>query len=496
VHWILDFSSYYGAAAAVLATIALVVLLWSDTRRALKLMHATYGIDTLGLQLAVLGRIFALSARGAWRRLAGDAIDVVKTAQLRIEHDICSGHFYRPGRKGGVWSAEARERVWRKTNEKTPKQVLKNCNSFQEEGFQTAIDRYFAALAGLKRPPEFISAVEIRTGFVAPLLLLAGLLQYFGEDWEPVLTKFGRDTDEMGDPLAVEGSHRLRKIQAFIFDCWLLWGPSIPICSDKCDEWGRGSQSSLQFGFGDENNSIELVADKKELNDFAANFGKRQVMAFKACVSGTLKRGSDVQSATGQFLVRPLADAMQTEKRRLVLDLHGGGTVTAVEGEGDSGTPYYSAYLWVLVVVIGANGRPIHENADPARRFPWTSFVPFFEHGNVADRDTYVFLKQQLAEKAVRAIERAAGELAKSNRRVRFSYACAIDDSGCGNGLAYPADASSIRSMMQAAAPKELVDSGVLDFNTYSPDDHPYSSCKLPGILKRYYEELAKENAA
>jgi hypothetical protein len=494
VHIFEEFGEIYGAAAAALATVALVILLWGETRRGLALMHASYRPDTLMLRLGILGRVFALALRAVWSRIAGDVVDMFKTVQLRIEHDICSGYYYGPDRRlRAVWSKESRERLWLKEQEEVPGQFLTNCNAFRDEGFQEGIDRYFAALGSLKRAPEFVSAVEVQTGFVAPLLLLAGVLQYFGEDWEPVIAKFGRDTEELGDPLAASGSHRLRKLQAFIFDCWLLWGPSIPICNDKCDEWGRGSLSSLQCGYGDENNSIELIADKKELQEVAANFTQRSVMAFKACVRGTLKRGSNIQSATGQFLVRPLADAMQTEDRRLVLDLRKDGKVTAIEGAEDSGTPYYSAYLWVLIVVLGADGRPIHEAADAPRRFPWASFVPFFEHGNIADRDTCLFLKQQLADKAIGAIVRVVAELSKSNRHVRFAYACAIDDSGCGNGLAYPSDSSSIKAMMQAAAPKPLLDSGVLDFQTYTPDDHPFSACKLPGILKRYYEELDKE---
>jgi len=484
-----------GIAVVVIPAIGFLIYLSRTCPKALRLMRLSYTTRLSGRRPAVMLPVFGLAAAAAVNKVFGGSFDLFKTVRLRIEHDICTGQFGAHTAGRSIWSMPARKLYWRDEQEEVPAEQIANCNAFQDEGFKAASDAYLDALQSLKQPPEFITQIEIQTGFVAPLLLLAGLLQYFGADWEPILAKFGRDTEELGDPLASDGSHRLRKLQAFIFDCWLLWGPSIPICNDNCERWAGGSMSSLQYGYGDENNSIELVADKKILKDFAQNFGQRKVLSFKASVTGTLKRGSDIKATKSQYLALPLAEAMQTEKRRLVLDLREDGNVRAIEGTPESsGTPYYSAYLWVLVVILGPNGRPIHEGADSARRFPWASFVPFFEHGNIADRETYVFLKRQLAEKAVRAIAHTAEELAKSHKGVRFAYACAIDDSGCGNDLAYATDDSSIKEMMRSAAAQTLTggESPILDFEVYAKDN-PYSTCKLPTILKRFYEELSKE---
>src|SRR3546814_8091673 len=65
----------------------------------------------------------------------------------------------------------------------------------------------------------------------------------------------------------------VRQIQLFSYFCWLSWGPSIPICA--CREWGSPF-GVVQFGYGDENNSIEVVGKRDEIGKALAALLGRQ----------------------------------------------------------------------------------------------------------------------------------------------------------------------------------------------------------------------------
>ena len=44
-------------------------------------------------------------------------------------------------------------------------------------------------------------------------------------------------------------SPQTRELRAFLFNCWLLWGPSIPQCD--CDCWAS-HHDAYQYGYGDD----------------------------------------------------------------------------------------------------------------------------------------------------------------------------------------------------------------------------------------------------
>src|ERR1700733_10285680 len=81
--------------------------------------------------------------------------------------------------------------------------------------------------------------------------LVPGVLARYEEDWGPVIDAFGRAVVNSDDDFRYSAA---RELQLFIFDCWLMWGPSIPICT--CPEWH--GEVALQYGFGDEDNSLIL----------------------------------------------------------------------------------------------------------------------------------------------------------------------------------------------------------------------------------------------
>lgn len=97
--------------------------------------------------------------------------------------------------------------------------------------------------------PAFLSRIAISTGFAAPLHLLTGVLARYEQEWQPVAEGYGRSVIQADDPYRYGTA---RRIQSFIFDCWLLWGPSIPVCT--CPQWF--GEVALQYGYGDENNAL------------------------------------------------------------------------------------------------------------------------------------------------------------------------------------------------------------------------------------------------
>jgi hypothetical protein len=392
------------------------------------------------------------------------------------------------------------------------------------------IKRYFETLKTLRfenkdgrgHPAQFLCMVMIGTGFIAPIHLLTGLLVQFNQKWKTILWSFNVDAS---DPESGEDLSDLRQIQMFIYNCWLLWGPSIPICT--CKKWDA-AHLSMQYGFGDENNSIELIGERErftiqigrlyKLARAHLNAAKPMPMALPCGVKGRLQLSGSLESKDGTGGHNPRAPreswgGKQDERPILFLSEIASGRATegdAVESyrqfglpqpeENDYQSKYYSAYLWIAFVKLGPDGKmPARSGKDGLQI--WKNFVPFFEHGNLADPETCLFAKKQLATKAVNALANAVREWPNGSPP-RFAYACAIDDSGCCQKLAFPdwAAAPTVRELMEA-----IIDAGVtandplfvplraqLTFDYFDAmPERPYAACDLPVHVAEHYRVMA-----
>jgi GNAT superfamily N-acetyltransferase len=336
------------------------------------------------------------------------------------------------------------------------------------------IRRYFVVRSADSPASEdasvaFHSRVEVTEGFIAPLHLLAGLISHAGDEWKPVLDNYGAIMVRPADPL----DYDVRALQTFLFTCWLLWGPSIPICT--CDQWtGR---SHLQFGYGDENNSIPLrieVGDHPYTDPWppaGGQHGGYPVLAVQASVTGRIMWAQDVG-------VRGFTPAQQPSgagHKQLLLLADGvdrpGGTPAMVAQR------YYSAYIWVIFLICDQQGRPLERDR-------WRNMLTFFEHGNIAEEYTFDALKRQLAHKARFSIER----ILRDEPTLTLRYACAIDESGCGSRIEYPPPAGrSIKDIVFDSGWAEGLDrDGVRRVHAEPPTDGSYSACHLPEVLAEY----------
>ncbi len=350
------------------------------------------------------------------------------------------------------------------------------------------IDRYFNALASQRRhvnqQPSFLAKVTIRSGFVAPLHLLTGVLARYEEDWKPIVEGYGRAVIRPGDDFRYS---QARKIQVFIFDCWLLWGPSIPVCS--CPEWH--GEVALQYGFGDENTSLVLRCTSPEILRTFASQTSAQIdgLAWQTRVSGTLKWGP----ALGETGFCPAQRAIWHDKR-LVLDTteEANGIRRAGGTEEQVFSLYYSAYLWIAFVMCSADtGEPLNPEHQ------WRDLVPFFMHGNIADGEAYDFHASQLARSAVEGTL----QLLRAEPNLVMRFACAIDESACGYDMPYSMPAEmTIRNKVAKFVTEVDEDDRltltrlVLDYEPRQPFmDGDYSACALPGIVNDYYNEGSDE---
>jgi hypothetical protein len=280
----------------------------------------------------------------------------------------------------------------------------------------------------LRDADRFLTPFTVQDGFVAPTFLVAGLLQQFETQWPLALESFDTQLGGHGDDFAL--------LQRFELYCWLMWGPSIPACT--CEGW-NGKFIVLQYGYGDEANSVPLLLDGPTLRawphmlrekfaelDTARGSDAPLPLAFAAEVTGTLVWGPSYEPSGRDYPGVYTVAATERDATRLR-----DGEATILRGpllRADSigwlvqRRQYYSAYMWVMFEVCREGEA---SPGDPRDR--WRRLLPIFEHANIADGDTLLFLKRRLAEKACRTvadIERA------QQGRVRLRYLCATDDPG------------------------------------------------------------------
>ncbi len=405
---------------------------------------------------------------------------IYRAACLWIEADLLEPRPTRPTNKvpealqkykddSAEWTKRAAQRLGEVADEsKQQSAAIKVSTCFQIYRAEEDIGRYFNARGKGSRftdpkPKVFVSLVEVDEGFIAPLHFLGGLLSHFDEDWQPVINDYGRVLANSPDVVTKD----IRGLQTYLFDCWLMWGPSIPI--GTCTHWQGPKQ--LQFGYGDEGNSIALRHRDP---------GRLDPLALPTAVGGGHTTLAVQAKAVGRLIWAPAADSsdlcpvqqpkLNGTRDKLIFEAE---NVTAPRG-GDLevvSRQYYSAYIWVSFVLCDLEGHPLPGD-------PWRNMLTFFEHGNLAEEYTYEIMKKHLTRKAYATIERILTEEPDLSLR----YGCATDDCGCGKPLAYPPpDGSSIKDMVQKESHEARL---VLDPPVGAGDI--YTAHGLPKLLQEY----------
>ena len=361
---------------------------------------------------------------------------------------------------------------------------------------RASIERYFRVLSDIRpdEPRLFSTEVSINNGFLAPIFLVTGILNRFDEEkgWKLIIDEY-RELVRHDDVY----SPQTRELRAFLFNCWLLWGPSIPQCD--CDCWAS-RHDVYQYGYGDENQSIDLFVRhgsgpnlSKRLNIQAGpKYLARLAAPYK--VRGRFRLGADLKDDEVCKIQRRIiaggGDAVDTSEGRIILECSPAGFEVI---EDSVSSNYYSAYLWIIFVLLDKNGLPHFDGEER-----WKNVLCFFEHGNIADASTYQTSKRSLAIKAVSAIS----EILERDKDIQIRYACALDDPNCSSGLKYRPDSNVLRIVDVARSQidggnfpvaKDALSSGMLVIplrEEVGTGDSTYSSCTLPSLVADFYQQL------
>jgi hypothetical protein len=439
----------------------------------------------------------------------------------QLKRDLFQSHF--ESRRLGVakWLWRSIRRSLSKTKEKARTEektniIITDIPSLDDS--RTSINHYFDALEELRvtSKPSFISTVEFRFGYLAPLFLITGLINRFGEEegWQLILENYRRLIERDSDAYSAE----LVELRSFLFNCWLLWGPSISPCDCKC--WRpthEGAKNSivLQYGFGDENNSIDvLIEGKREVSERILDrlnsprnrtrrdgFNPIAIMAAPFVIKGTFTWGpvlEDGEVPPAQELIRGGTIRPSPRNGRIVLRC----AERDVTSNTEKSSKYYSAYLWIMFSIETMDGKPFFPFAR------WKNLLVYFEHGNIADPTTFQTLKESLVTKACSSIAEILNRK-EDQGRLRIRYACSLDDSYCcpQTGILFPPEQGILEGPDARKKETRLVDimadmirrhpeavlrsDRLLMPNAARPHrDNPYSSCSLPEIVEEFYRDL------
>lgn len=355
---------------------------------------------------------------------------------------------------------------------------------------------------------RFLSQIRVQQGYLSPQYLTTGLMDEFDEHWQPVLNWYGRAVDA---PVPPAFTKSLQRVQVFEFLCWLTWGPSVPHC--QCARWKTAHPEKtgglfLQFGYGDENNSFLLCDDEST------------VTPLKAFLRECLNKEPDARAFQCVATVRP--ELVSDVKYSLCPAQSDAGDQAGVvlrsvkiEPKIDDSRRIYQAYVWMMFVLCDEDGTPLFSQPQPAQgdqparpAEPWRALLPFFTHGNIAEPDTYAFIRREVAQKCLAAMR----SLHRQAPHIKFRFACASDESNCGEPLEFPPATPTMRGFFilercleeSSLSPEEracFILPGELKPNGEPYPDldafrDTYSACALPELLHKFYESLAKDDGS
>lgn len=370
-----------------------------------------------------------------------------------------------------------------KIKEKEPVIEVVDVFRLNDASTKNGIKQYLLAVSQLKlsldEEASFLCSVKIDHGFLLPLNLLAGLMSRFSDDWDPIISSYDHMANRSFSPQ-----------QMSIFNLWLLWGPSVPICS--CDQWS--GPITLQYGFGDENNSVRVrVRDElKErlLTELRKSVASRISTAHPALHVSVVGKLWPPSSFFQGEICGAQQELLNPDREAFILECESHSVI----GNPASSRLFYTAYVWSLFVV----GRETKPALDEVRKEPWLHVIPFFEHANVVDESCYNMAKLQLAHKVLNFLL-TSGQLDAdlSLPPLRLWYVCALDDSGCGNAIEVVPKGKTIRTMIE-----ELIKED--DFRSIKKrlvtDDRSFagmlSGCHLSKVVTDLFEAIEKDGAA
>lgn len=294
---------------------------------------------------------------------------------------------------------------------------VETCFDLVPADLNDLIQEYFDYFKGKKasgkfaipddEPVSFISDLRVNEGYLVPLTFITGLNQRYNEDWEKILKNYFVAFNEKTKPeLAILPE------ELYFTYTWLMWGPSYQ------NNYGPSKYRLIQYGFGDESNSINVVIRndssgnqlwKKLLDseqDGVRRFGYNCSIAGKVIdTDDYYKYKSDyTDNQTVPFLKRLSKASLGIP---FLLELNNFDIKTSAKSENY----FFSAYLWIMFELVTPEPTGFHPQKT----------LTFFEHSNIADPVNYNFLAQRLIDKCFTHFEYIANH---ETYRVRKYQLC------------------------------------------------------------------------
>lgn len=307
--------------------------------------------------------------------------------------------------------------------------VIPNCTILTTSSFSSAIQRYFdyfnlpkvRSAFGIQENLSFIMNIKIEEAYIMPTCLLNGLLSFYDENWEEfirqyVSTAYSEDKEHV---------HKILPDELFYTFNWLLWGPSYEL------EYRNGLWGGLcQISYGDESISIPAIADTSKTIS-GENTGEEITVAMRlrkefiekekeengrygVLVSAVIRIYDEIPFyKTFEKEINPhnsyFYEKIKKDELPFGIKIEDFVNITNYK----TYKYYATAYVWALFI----------EEESEFDLFRPEKCVAFYEHTNVADKETYKFLTESLINKSMFHFKKLYESNKYKERKYRFLLA-------------------------------------------------------------------------
>ena len=297
---------------------------------------------------------------------------------------------------------------------------IPNCTALIGEDFSNVVKRYFDYFSIPKVKKAFgisddriswVLNIHIEEAYATPTCLLTGLLSRFEENWGEFIKRYV-STAYIAEAEEKNFNVILSNELYFTF-AWLLWGPSYEL---KYKNYWRGL---CQISYGDESNSIPAVAnpDKNVTGILQAKFNENKGLQYGALLS------IDVSIYENKAYYKSLRNSINNENAYFYYKIENGPLSFAAQidnltvFENYKANKYYcTAYVWLLFEL----------DDEKFYTFRPENSLAFFEHANLTDKGTYLFLTETLIDKSIKHFTEIFGRPELDGRKYRF--VCAMNE--------------------------------------------------------------------
>jgi hypothetical protein len=295
---------------------------------------------------------------------------------------------------------------------------IPNCTALIGENFSNVVKRYFEYFSIPKVKKTFgisddrigwILTIHIEEAYATPTCLLTGLLSRFEENWSEFIKRYVSsayiaEADE-------NNSTVIRTDELYFTFAWLLWGPSYEL---KYKNYWRGL---CQISYGDESNSIPAVVNTNAIAKMQALFAENKGMQYGVLMS------LDVSIYENKVYYRSIRNSINHENAYFYDKIENGSFSFAAQIDNfnvfnnyKANKYYCTAYVWLLFEV----------DDEDSYTFNPEKSLAFFEHANLTDKKTYLFLIETLIDKSIKHFTNIFGKSEYEGRKYRF--VCAMND--------------------------------------------------------------------